>query len=70
MYRKAQLKNGINDFHEIVELLLNNEKITRMGDSLLLAIWKGHERIVEMLLNHRSSSNEYYKYSQNELLVG
>lgn len=56
-----------HEYYDIVEILLKNVCITRMGDSLLLAIWKGYERIVEMLLNHPSTFKEYYKYSPNEL---
>ena len=46
-----QLATG-NEHLEVVELLLSQEKIKRIGDALMLAISKGYDRIVEAILAH------------------
>lgn len=48
-----QLATG-NEHLEVVELLLSQEKIKRIGDALMLAISKGYDRIVEALLAHNA----------------
>lgn len=39
---------------EVVELLLKQPVMARIGDALLLSISKGYVRIAEIILNHHS----------------
>ncbi|XP_034557551.1 short transient receptor potential channel 6 [Notolabrus celidotus] len=43
-----------NEHLEVTRLLLKKKDLTRIGDTLLLAISKGYIRIVEAILNHQA----------------
>ncbi|XP_053504242.1 short transient receptor potential channel 6a isoform X2 [Ictalurus furcatus] len=43
-----------NEHLEVTELLLKKDKLSRIGDALLLAISKGYIRIVEAILSHKA----------------
>ena len=61
-----------NEHFEIVELLLEKDNVhnaTRLGDCLMLAISKGYDRIVELLLNTEPFRSKcLYKCCPNDLL--
>ncbi|XP_040929509.1 short transient receptor potential channel 6 isoform X2 [Betta splendens] len=46
-----------NDHLEVTKLLLKEKNLSRVGDALLLAISKGHIRIVEAMLSHPAFSD-------------
>uniref|UniRef100_S4RPY0 Transient receptor potential cation channel, subfamily C, member 7a n=1 Tax=Petromyzon marinus TaxID=7757 RepID=S4RPY0_PETMA len=47
-----------NEHLEVAELLLKRDKLSRVGDALMLAISKGYVRIVEAILAHPAFAGE------------